>query len=139
MTEKGIGKPGQTYTSRIRVRYAETDAMGFLHHAKYWEYFEEARTELLRENGYRYRELEEAGTFFVVYKASCKYLLPIRYDDVVDVTARVERMTRTRVDHSYEIAREGQRLCEANSTLACVGSDGRPKLMPDSLWSMETG
>ena len=122
----------------LRVRYAETDAMGYLHHAKYWEYFEHARTELLRQNGFRYRDLEEAGTLFVVYKAACKYLMPIRYDDLVLVTATVERITRTRVDHSYAVERDGRRMSEATSTLACVGRDGRPKLMPDSLWSANT-
>lgn len=122
------------WSVEFRVRYAETDAMGYLHHAKYWEYFEDARTELLKQNGFRYRNLESEGVFFVVYKASCKYLRPIRYDDLVTVTVSVERVTRTRVDHSYVVTREGERMCEAASTLACVGRDGRPRLMPDSLW-----
>ena len=130
-----IGTKGDSHTTSIRVRYAECDAMGYLHHAKYWEYFEEVRTDLLRSNGFLYRDLEKAGTFFVVYKASCKYLTPIRYDDVVEVTVRVERISRTRVDHSYEIRREGELMCQASTTLACVGMDGRPKLMPDALWA----
>jgi len=121
------------------VRYAETDAMGYLHHARYWEYFELARTELLRRNGFRYRDLEAHGTFFVVYKVACRYMSPIRYDDLVLVTATVDRVTRTRVDHSYCIERDGQRLCEATSTLACVGRDGRPMLMPDALWTGVAG
>jgi acyl-CoA thioester hydrolase len=119
---------------QIRVRYAECDAMGVLHHARYFEYFEESRTELLRRNGFRYRDLESQGVFFVVYKLACRYHAPIRYDDVVTVVTRVERVTRTRVDHSYTILRDGLRLCEATSTLACVGRDGRPILMPDNLW-----
>lgn len=130
-----IGRPGQFCNVEFRVRYAETDAMGVLHHAKYWEYFEHARTELLRENGFRYRDLESAGTFFVVYRAACKYLVPIRYDDLVTVTATVDRITRTRVDHSYIITREGILLCEASSTLACVDREGKPRLMPDDLWT----
>ena len=126
---------GESCGCEFRVRYAECDAMGYLHHARYWEYFEHVRTELLRQNGVRYRDLEEAGTLFVVYKAACKYVQPIRYDDVVQVTCRVERLTRTRVDHSYVIHRDGQTLTEASSTLACVGRDGRPKVMPDELWT----
>lgn len=130
-----VGLIGQTCDVDIRVRYAECDAMGYLHHAKYWEYFEHVRTELLRKNGHRYRDLEDAGVLFVVYKAACKYVAPIRYDDIVNVTVRVERITRTRVDHSYRIVRENDFLCEASTTLACVGRDGRPILMPDSLWN----
>ena len=72
----------------VRVRYAECDAMGYLHHAKYFEYFEIARTELLRQNGYRYRDLEAEGVCFVVYKCSCTYRLPIRYDDPLEEAFR---------------------------------------------------
>lgn len=127
--------PANHCTVEFRVRYAECDAQGYLHHARYWEYFEHARTELLRLNGFRYRDMEASGVLFVVYKATCKYLSPIRYDDVVLVTVLVERVTRTRVDHCYVINREDQRVCEASSTLACVGRNGRPQRMPEALWS----
>ena len=125
---------GGSCSVEFRVRYAECDAMGYLHHGRYWEYFEHTRTELLRARGIRYRDLEARGVFFVVYKVACTYRLPIRYDDLVTVTARVDRITRTRVDHSYEISRDGRRACDASSTLACVGRDGRPIAMPEALW-----
>ncbi|MCP4251708.1 MAG: acyl-CoA thioesterase [bacterium] len=125
----------QGIETTIRVRYAECDAMGYLHHAKYWEYFEEVRTELLRARGVRYRDLEARGVFFVVYKCSCKYRLPIHYDDLVNVRVWITRRSRTRIDHAYTIARAGHRICcEAATTLACVGRDGRPIVMPDELW-----
>lgn len=129
------GALGSSVSVDFRVRYAECDAMGYLHHARYWEYFEVARTELLRENGIRYRDLEREGVLFVVYKATCKYIRPIRYDDLVTVTVRVERITRTRVDHTYVITRDGEKTCEAASTLACVGRNGHPRVMPEPLWS----
>lgn len=135
MTKPSIGQSGDGYSVEFRTRYVECDAMGYLHHAKYWEYFEHARTELLRDRGIRYRDLEADGVFFVVYKAACKYLVPIRYDDLVVVTVTVERITRTRVDHSYTVTRDDDLVCEATSTLACVGRDGRPILMPTALWS----
>ncbi len=128
-----IEQTGDSCSVDFRVRYAECDAMGYLHHAKYWEYFEEARTELLRKKGFRYRDLEANGIFFVVYKADCKYLAPIRYDDLVSVTVAVQRVTRTRVEHSYVIHSDGERVCEASSTLACVGRDAKPRLMPEGL------
>lgn len=118
----------------IRVRYAECDAMGVLHHARYLEYFEVARTELLRKTGFRYRDLEAEGLFFVVAKFECRYRRPVRYDDEVIVRAKVTRTTRTRVEHAYEVNRGGELCCEATSTLACVGRDGRPTLMPEALW-----
>lgn len=137
MTARSIGQTGQQHRCEFRVRYAECDAMGYLHHAKYWEYFEHTRTELLRQNGFRYRDLESEGTLFVVYKAACRYIRPIRYDDLVFVTATVARITRTRVDHTYEIHRDGELTCEASTTLACVGRDGQPRLMPEKLWSTD--
>lgn len=129
-----IGQPGESYTMDIRVRYAECDAMGYLHHAKYWEYFEQVRTELLRRHGVRYRDLEREGVLFVVYKAECRYVAPIRYDDIARVTATVARITRTRVDHTYIIQVNDVKTTEAASTLACVGRDGKPILMPEHLW-----
>ena len=107
--------------------------MGYLHHAKYFEYFEMARTELLRKNGCRYRDLENDGIFFVVARAECRFKRPVRYDDVVTVRAAVTRTTRTRIEHCYEIRLDGMVCCEASSTLACVGRDGRPILMPEHL------
>jgi len=127
-------QPCDVFEVQIRVRYAECDAMGYLHHAKFWEYFEEARTELLRANGVRYRDLETAGVFFVVYKCSCTYRLPIRYDDRVTVRVTITRQSRTRIDHAYQILRDDALCCEAATTLACVGRDGRPIIMPDQLW-----
>ena len=131
---KTLPQSGESCTCEFRVRYAECDAMGYMHHARYWEHFEHVRTELLRRNGFRYRDLEESGTLFVVYKAACRYILPIHYDDLVKVICTVERITRTRVDHSYVVERDGTKTTEATSTLACVGRDGRPKLMPDEMW-----
>ena len=129
------GAPVPASEVEIRVRYAECDAMGYLHHAKYWEYFELARTELLRANGHRYRDLEAAGVCFVVYKCSCTYKVPVRYDDLVTVRVRVERQTQTRIDHAYEVIRDGKVCCEAATTLACVDRQGRPIVMPEDLWA----
>ncbi|MFH0983687.1 MAG: thioesterase family protein [Planctomycetota bacterium] len=132
-----MGQTERQCEIEARVRYAECDAMGYLHHAKYLEYFEMARTELLRQSGYRYRDLEREAIFFVVAKIECRFHRPIRYDDVVVVRVVVTRTTRTRVEHRYEILLEGVVCCEASSTLACVGRDGRPILMPEHLWPPE--
>lgn len=132
-----MAQPGQRCEIEVRVRYAECDAMGLLHHARYFEYFEMARTELLRQAGYRYRDLERDGTFFVVAKIACAFKRPIRYDDVVLVRAEVTRTTRARVEHRYAVVLDGVVCCEALSTLACVGRDGRPILLPEHLWPAE--
>lgn len=122
-----------TIEIHIRVRYAETDAMGYLHHAQYFVYFEMGRTELLRHSGVSYRELEERGFFYVVARLECKYRLPARYDDQLVLRTTVERFSPVRVDHRYELLRNAALLAEARSTLACVGRDGRVVGLPDDV------
>ena len=118
----------------FRVRYFECDPMGHLHHANYWIYFETIRTELLRSQGFAYRDLEAQGVFFVVHKMACTFRKPVRYDDVVTIHCRVDRITPARVDHRYSITRDDLLFTEASSTLACVGRHGRPIAMPRDLW-----
>jgi acyl-CoA thioester hydrolase len=117
----------------IRVRYAECDPMGYLHHAKYFECFEMGRTELLRLAGVRYRDLEERGVLFVVAKVECRFRRPARYDDALKLETRIARQTRARIDHEYKLFRDGMLLCEAASTLACVDRSGQIIPIPDEL------
>lgn len=131
-----LPSPGDACTTEIRVRYAETDAMGYLHHANYFVYFEHARTELLRRCGVRYADMEPRGYFYVVAKLECRFRAPARYDDVLIVHTRTERLTRVRVDHVYEARRDGRLLAEGRSTLALVGRDGKPTQLPDDLYAL---
>lgn len=120
----------QTGEIQIRVRYAETDRMGLLHHANYLVYFEQARTELLRGHSASYKELEDQGYFLVVARLDVKYKLPAHYDDVLTIRTTVTRSSPIRIEHKYEVFRDGALLCEGNSTLACVGRDGKLREMP---------
>ncbi len=117
----------------IRVRYAETDRMGLLHHANYLVYFEQARTELLRSQGLTYKDLEDRGFLLVLTKVEVRYKRPARYDDLLTVRTFVVRTTTVRIDHRYEVFRNGELLAEATSTLACVDRDGRPQALPEFL------
>ena len=118
---------------QVRVRYAETDRMGLLHHANYLVYFEQARTELLRDRGRTYKDMEDEGFFLVVAKLEVKYKLPAHYDDVLTVRTTVTRSTPVRIEHKYEVLRGGSLLAEGFSTLACVGRDGKLRSMPQWL------
>jgi acyl-CoA thioester hydrolase len=125
--------------TEIRVRYAETDAMGYLHHAQYFVYFEIGRTELLRLNGLRYRDMEERGLFYVVARLDCRFRAPARYDDLLTLTTSAAKLSRVRVDHHYELKRDGQLLTEADSTLVLVDRNGRPTTLPDDLYDVLRG
>ncbi|HEY2839779.1 MAG TPA: thioesterase family protein [Pirellulales bacterium] len=117
----------------IRVRYQETDAMGFLHHANYFTYFEIGRTELLRATGRDYRQIEEEGLFMVVVKIGCTYKLPARYDDVLTLRTTVTRVTAAKIEHTYQVFRGEDLLTEGFSTLACVDRSGRVQRVPEWL------
>jgi acyl-CoA thioester hydrolase len=118
---------------QIRVRYAETDRMGLLHHANYLVYFEQARTELLRQAGATYKDMEDQGYLLVLTKVEVRYKKPARYDDVLTVRTIAERTTAVRIDHRYEVLRDGDLLAEGTSTLACIDRTGRPQALPDFL------
>ena len=115
----------------IRVRYAETDRMGLLHHANYAVYFEAARTEMLRKRGFSYRDIEDSGHFLVIVELGCKYKRPAYYDDLLTIKTFVERVTHVKLVHRYEVRRAGTLLAEGNSTLACVDKEGRPQALPE--------
>jgi acyl-CoA thioester hydrolase len=117
----------------IRVRYAETDRMGLLHHANYLVYFEQARTELLRSHGLSYKDLEDRGYLLVVTRVEVQFKSPARYDDLLTVRTTVTRTTTVRIDHRYEVLCGGRLLAEGSSTLACVDRDGRPQALPEFL------
>ncbi len=128
--------PPAECTIRLRVRYPECDPMGLLHHARFVEYFELGRTELLRLAGLAYRDLEERGVLLVVAQLSIRYRAPVRYDDVVSLRTRLVRMTRARVEHEYAMQVEGRLCCEGRTTLACVDRAGQLQLIPDEIYNL---
>ena len=124
-----------TGTTEIRVRYAETDRMGLLHHANYLVYFEQARTELLRQQGLTYRDMEDKGFFLVITNVEVKFKSPARYDDVLSIKTTVARTTPVRIEHTYEVTCEGRAVAEGRTTLACVDRAGKLQALPD--WFQE--
>ena len=120
-------------TMHLRVRYCECDPMGIAHHASYPVWLEMGRTELCRGVGLAYRDMEETGAFFAVTRLEVRYQHPIRYDDELVVRTMLERATRVKLVHRYEILRDGLVTTTAETTVACVGADGRPRAMPEQL------
>jgi len=118
---------------QVRVRYAETDRMGLLHHANYIVYFEMGRTELLRQRGVSYRELEDSGHLLVIVEVGCRFKKPAYYDDLLTIRTTVSRVTHVKVVHQYQVFRDGVLLTEGHSTLACVDREGKPQALPDVI------
>lgn len=121
------------HTLQFRVRYPEVDAMGFVHHSRYFQYFEMGRVELLRAQGHSYADLERRGVFFAVVKVECRYRAPARYDEELTLVTRVVRQTSVRIDHVYELKRGEVLLAEASTTIACLDRDGKLQPIPEFL------
>ncbi|MEN6457407.1 MAG: thioesterase family protein [Thermoguttaceae bacterium] len=115
----------------LRVRYQETDPMGFLHHGYYFTYFEIGRTELLRAAGGNYRQMEAEGLLIVVVKAGCRFRRPARYDDLLRLRTTVTRVTTAKIEHRYELFRDGELLATGETTLAVLDRTGRVQPVPD--------
>lgn len=97
----------QSFHCKLRVRYAETDQMGVVYHARYLDWFEVARTEMIRHWGMNYRQIEEEkGLLLPVVEASVQYKKPARYDDSLVISPRVLEAGGVRLTFAYEIRRE---------------------------------
>ena len=117
----------------IRVRYKETDAQGHVHHSNYLNYFEVARTEMLRSCGRSYRDLESDGIMLVVVKATCEYKRGAKYDDILTLETRLVKAKGTRITHQYEIRNESGVVCIGETVVAAVDRDGSVKRLPKWL------
>jgi acyl-CoA thioester hydrolase len=122
-------------TSRVRVRYAETDQMGVAYHGGYFAWFEVGRTDLLRGRGLTYKELEAGDLHLPVIEVGARYLRPVLYDDVVEIRTRVAGYSGARVRFDYELHREGTEgpLATAFTAHAAVDGKGRPRRLPPEL------
>jgi acyl-CoA thioester hydrolase len=125
----------------VRIRYAEVDRMGVLHHSRYFVLFEMARTEMLRASGASYRDLEDAGALFVVVRAEARFREPARYDDVVRIEAEITRTGAARIDHAYTMTRDDGKtlLCEGSTTLTCVNRRGEIIPIPEQIAELFRG
>ncbi|MGH9324739.1 MAG: acyl-CoA thioesterase [Vicinamibacteria bacterium] len=121
---------------QIRVRYAETDGMGVVYYGNYLTWFEVGRTDLMRQLGESYREIEEKESIHLpVVEAHCRYHRPARYDDVVDIVTRASRPSRARIRFDYELSRavDGTLLASGTTLHVAVGRDGKPCRLPPKL------
>jgi len=121
--------------SKVRVRYRETDQMGVAWHGEYFAWFEVGRTDLLRQRGCTYRELEERGLRLPVVEAQARYRRPVFYDDLLEIRTRVTRLQGARVDFAYEVHREDTQgpLATGATAHAALDPRGRPRRLPEDL------
>ena len=121
--------------SKIRVIYADTDAMGIVYHTNYIKWFEIGRTELLRDMGIYYAVFESRGFNLPLTKAYCHYFLPARYDQVLLIETEIEYIKRASVKFNCSIWDEQQekKLVEGYTVHACTNSEGKIVRIPEDV------
>lgn len=124
-----------THETQVRVRYADTDKMGFCYYGNYPKYYEIARVESFRALGYPYKEMEGTGVGMPVLDMTIKYHGPARYDDLLTIKLIIPEAPRARILFQYEIRNEeGKLLNTGETTLAFMNMEtGRPVKMPQRM------
>lgn len=119
----------------MRVRYGETDRMGYSYYGNYAEYYEVGRVEALRQLGWNYKEMEDSGILLPVYTFSIKYFRPAYYDDLLIVKTMIRELPQARLHFTYEMFNEkGEKLNEGETTLIFVDATSkRPRSAPQGF------
>ena len=119
---------------KLKIYYHHTDSGGVVYYANYLKFLEEARTEFFLARGISVKELADSGTLFTVCRQEIDYKAPAFYGDTLAVDTRIAEAKGVRLVFEHEIKNQDARLiCQAKTTLACVGCDFKPKPIPDSI------
>lgn len=127
-----------SHKTSFRVRYAETDRMGYLYYGNYATYFEVGRVELLRSLGISYRKLEDKGILLPVRDFSVRYIKPAYYDELLSLETAVAELINVRITFDYKLINEaGDLLTTAKTTLVFVDKvSGKPVSPPAEITSV---
>jgi acyl-CoA thioester hydrolase len=131
----GEPKAKNTTKSELRVRFAETDLMGIVHHASYLVYFEAGRVEWLRKRGITYIAWVERGIHLPVANAELRYRATARFDDLLVVETTLSKLRTVSLDYSYRILRPSDDVVVADgmTRLACVDNDHKLLRIPEDI------
>jgi len=124
----------QHHDTVLRVRYAETDQMGYVYYGNYYTYFEVGRVEFMRARGVAYKQMEISDdSYIVVAESHCRNLRPARYDDLLRIRTRVAELRSRTIRFAYEVFRDSDGECLATGETLHVICDrqGRPKTLPE--------
>ncbi len=121
--------------AKVRVRYAETDQMGYVYYGNYATYYEVGRVESLRNLGLSYKELEDMGVMMPVLEHKSKFIAPGKYDENLTIKVKIPEMPRVRIRFEYEVFNEKEQLINiGETTLVFVDmNSGKPCKMPEVM------
>lgn len=110
-----------SHSTKLRVRYAETDQMGYMYYGNYAQFYEVGRVEMLRSLGLTYKSMEESGIMMPVLDLHCKFIKPALYDEEITVKVVMNKMPAVRINFAYQLFNEKQELInEGETTLVFI-------------------
>ena len=124
------------HDTKLRVRYGETDQMGYCYYGNYAQYFEVGRVEAMRHVGMSYKELEQQGVMLPVSEFQVKYITPALYDDELTIITKITKLKGVRLYFEYEIFNQQKALvCKASTTLVFVAKDTMKPIQPSEQFT----
>jgi acyl-CoA thioester hydrolase len=132
-TYSAIDPSKSTTTTSLRVRFAETDLMGIVHHATYLVYFEAGRVEWLRRRGITYADWTVRGVQVPVASAEVQYRAPSRFDDLLVIETTLAKVRAVSLDYTYRITRDATLVAEGFTRLACIDGGGKLLRIPEEI------
>lgn len=125
----------QDFYYPVRVRFADTDPMGVVYHARYFEWFEAARTELIRSTGISYKEIEKEGLSLPVIEVHCRYHRVVTYDELIRIKTRLAYFDRVKMRLEYQVCGENdEEIRVAGYTIHCfTNQEGKPVRAPERM------
>lgn len=126
-----------THSTTIRVRYSETDKMGYVYNGNYAQYYEIGRTEMMRSLGMNYAKMEESGVMLPLLELKCKFIKPALYDQLITIKTIVKDLPGVRMLFDYELYNEAEELINIGSTTLVFFDMAKKRPCPPPVYFME--
>jgi acyl-CoA thioester hydrolase len=122
-----------SHSTKLRVRYAETDQMGYMYYGNYAAFYEVGRVEMLRSLGMTYKSMEESGIMMPVLDLKCKFIKPALYDQQITVRVHMAKMPSVRIHFTYQLFNEDEELInEGETTLVFIDIKRNKPCLPSA-------
>ncbi|MBP2031706.1 acyl-CoA thioester hydrolase [Clostridium algifaecis] len=111
--------------TNIKVRYAETDRMGIVHHSNYYVWFEEARGDFIEKINITYKEVEDMGIMMPIMETHCKYMRASKYGDIIEIKTSIKELTPVKILFDYRVInkKSGELLAKGGTTQTFINND----------------
>jgi len=120
--------------TEVKIYYHDTDCGGVVYYANYLKFLEQARTEFFADKGMSVKELADSGILFVIARQEIDYKSPAFYADILQIDTHISSISAVKIEFEHRIKKkDGQLVCKAKTVTVCVGTDFKPKAIPEEV------